>query len=559
MTKALWIAVFVFLTNAVPLHRTSTPCSSSQESENTLDTLMLEYSNTLDTAASDHTETNLKLNLQDVQTHLSEMDSTAATENGNLHEKQRGNSISTDFESTTNRNLNETEKEDVVSTVSPKVRSLTVDNDTIWKIQNLVHVNSNPSSDSVVKDTRKPHERHFTSDELTIQPQNVRASPSPSSPIDLEEEIKVKSFDTALGRRPPASLNRRKRGLNIEHVNEEKKKIDSFVHNVGDKVTGREKENEKTSQANEDQRTSSETGSNSGEDIPEASDPGSSSPDQSSSDPPRDTNRRVPSASPSPSPNTIHTEILTSSTTRDPPEVNTFVMLGSEIPEATQDPGDVEQRPETENAVTSDTKEEEEDDEEEEQQEEQEQEQEDGTVEQERGNPDEQEADVVELPDSPPSNSSRLKEFMACEHVPNFYSPRWLYMVTACPEDWTEVSVRERCLAFSVSHTLNLFGLLASLPVQDSHGIVYANEHCAQCHEVESPRPWTGQVNCKASNSMPEIPSTVQGFPDFNRKLNNFFAGPDCERDIQPADESKLRDCQVRLKGGGRWWLLVPL
>ncbi|RUS90986.1 hypothetical protein EGW08_001290 [Elysia chlorotica] len=153
---------------------------------------------------------------------------------------------------------------------------------------------------------------------------------------------------------------------------------------------------------------------------------------------------------------------------------------------------------------------------------------------------------IVELPASPYADKSSLRKYMSCEHVPSFYSPRWLWMVTDCPDFWTDDSVRERCRSYSESHSMSLLELLVSLPVQDSRGTVYANEFCAKCQGLDSPKPWKAQVDCKASNFMPEIPNTKNEFPDFNRQLSNFFAGPDCETKIQPAVPMNNPNCQVR-------------
>ncbi|GFO22202.1 hypothetical protein PoB_004870700 [Plakobranchus ocellatus] len=143
------------------------------------------------------------------------------------------------------------------------------------------------------------------------------------------------------------------------------------------------------------------------------------------------------------------------------------------------------------------------------------------------------------------SYENEINTFMTCEHVPGLLSPPWVWIVTRCPETWTDRFVARECSKFDHIGVLSMFELLASLPVQDYEGRVYANDYCAQCHNVESWKPWTAQVHCKTNELIPTVPKRGTGFAKFSRELNKQLSDPECQRQIQPAMMSTLEACKA--------------
>ena len=568
MTKALWMSVLVFLANAMPLQRTNTPFRSLPEHVNTHDAV--EVSDTLDPQSLPaHVNTHDAIEVSDtldpsslpeyINTHgtaeLSETLDTALQDNPNVAAKLESQHINAEDTPASfgnsrvseRQNLPEASNQDARTVGSAEIQ-LPVDDETIRKIQNLFH--SSPASLLWPRssDTRSTNKHHSSPGEGTkTSKEQSKDAPPPEnlvSAVDLELKRKQKMNEkhTRTKRKSPKNLEISKIVQDSETEKDGVYKTvditppDTSVVTMDDRFDAfshADLISEESDTSSRDQilspiddydepkvavSDSVQEGFHYIADVLEVEVEIRASPGNIDEGSEVDGEVRTGSGNVDEG-SEVDGEVKTASGyVNEGPEVDGEVKTAS---------GNVDEGSEVDNA-RGDAK------------------AEDAPFKEETGDTGQHEQESEAITPSPTSDAPDLQKFMTCEHVRSFNTHRMLWIVTNCPEQWTEVSVRDRCLAHGTAHTLTTLAFLASLPVQDSHGIVYANEHCAQCNKVESPRPWTAQVNCKASNSTPEIPSTASEFRDFNRKVNGFLAGEDCETVIQPADMSKIRDCQVR-------------
>ena len=70
-------------------------------------------------------------------------------------------------------------------------------------------------------------------------------------------------------------------------------------------------------------------------------------------------------------------------------------------------------------------------------------------------------------------------ELWRCVEIHWLAEARGMWMISACPRNWTEESIEERCLNSAITSYDNYKD---SLPVIDRKGNTYKNHYCAQCH-----------------------------------------------------------------------------
>ncbi|KAK7093264.1 hypothetical protein V1264_007050 [Littorina saxatilis] len=83
-------------------------------------------------------------------------------------------------------------------------------------------------------------------------------------------------------------------------------------------------------------------------------------------------------------------------------------------------------------------------------------------------------------------------ELTSCIHVDGYDEHKWISMVNFCPREWTNETVIYLC-------KLALIGdyIMTDTPVQDSHGVVYANRFCALCNNATKIRKWKIAWTCE--------------------------------------------------------------